>query len=148
MDGGDGDGVPQAQGIKLVNGRVLGPGGVRLVDGQHHGLAGAQQHVGHVFIRGGDAGADIGDQDDDGGGIDGDLGLLPHEEQNLAVGAGLDAAGIHHIKLSAAPLALGVQPVPGDAGRIFHNAQPLAHQAVKEHGLSHVGATYYSNKRS
>ena len=148
MDGGDGDGVPQAQGIELINGRVLGPGGVRLVDGQHHGLPGAQQHVGHVLIRGGDPGADVGDQDDDGGRIDGDLGLFPHEQQNFAVGAGLNAAGVHHVKLSAAPLALGVQPVPGDAGRIFHNAQPLAHQAVKEHGLSHVGATYYSNKRS
>ena len=146
--GGDGDGVSQSQGVKFIYRGVGGSRGVGLVHRQHHGLAGTKQHVGHILVRGGDAGADIRDQNDHGGGVDGDLGLLPHEEQNLAVGAGLNAAGVHHVKFSAAPLALGIEPVAGDAGGVLNDGEPLSHQAVEKHGLSHIGAAYDSNKRS
>ena len=146
--GGDRDRVSQSQGVKFIYRGVGGAGGVRLVHRQHHRLAGTEQHVGHILVRGGDAGADIRDQNDHGGGVDGDLGLLPHEEQNLTVGAGLNAAGVHHVKFSAAPLALGVKPVAGDAGGVLNDGEPLSHQAVEKHGLSHIGAAYDSNKRS
>ena len=141
VDGGGGDGVAQSQGVELIHAKVGGAGGVGLVHRQHHGLLGAQQHVGHVLIRRGDAGAQVGHKDDDRGLVDGDLRLLPHEEQDLAVGGGLDAAGVHHIEFAPAPLALGIEPISGDAGGVLHNGEALPHQAVKEHGFAHVGSS-------
>ncbi len=112
VHGGDGDRIAEAEGIELIYGGVLRTGGVGLVHGEHNGLAGAQEHIGNVLIRGGDAeSADIGDEDDNGGGVYGDLRLLAHIEQYFAVGGRLDAAGIDHIELAAAPLALGIEPV-------------------------------------
>ena len=57
-------------------------------------------------VGGGDAGADLGDEHDDVGRVDGELRLLAHEEQDLIVGARLDAAGIDDIERAAAPLSL------------------------------------------
>ena len=142
VEGGDGDGVAQAQVIELIHVRVLPPGLVGLVHRQHHRLAGAQEHVGHLLIGGGHARFDVAHKDDDGGRLDGDLRLLPHKGQDLVVGARLDTAGVHNVKHPVAPLALGIQPVPGDAGGVLHNGQPLAAQLVEQHGLAHVGPSH------
>ena len=142
VDGGDGDGVAQAQVIELVEIRVRDAGGVHLVDGQDDGLAGAQQHRGHLLVRRGKARADVAEEDNDGGVLNGDLRLLAHEIQNLAVAPGLDAAGIDEGELPAAPVALAVDAVPGDAGGILHDGKALAGDLVEEHGLAHVGAAH------
>ena len=142
MDGGDGDGVPQAQVVELIDVRILPAGLVGLVHRQHHRLAGAQEHIGHLLVGGGHAGLDVAHKDDHGGGGNGDLRLLPHKGQDLVVGARLDAAGVHNVEHPVAPLALGIQPVPGDAGGVLHNGQPLAAQLVEQHGLAHVGPSH------
>ena len=72
----------------------------------------------------------------------GDLRLLPHEGQDLVVGARLDAAGVHQVEDPVAPLAGGVDPVPGHAGGVLHDGQPLAAQLIEQHGLAHVGAAH------
>ena len=145
MNGGNGDGIPQAQIVELIEVRVRNAGGVHLVDGQNDGLAAAQQHSRHLLICGGESRADIAEEDDDGGVLNGDLRLLAHEVQNLAVAPGLDAAGIDKGELPAAPVALAVDAVPGDAGGILHNGEALTGDLVKEHGLAHVGAAHDGN---
>ena len=57
----------------------------------------------------------------------------------------LNAAGIYNIKGAVSPLALGVQPIPGDAGGVLHNGQALAAQLIEQHGLAHVGAAHNGN---
>ena len=79
VDGGDGDGVAQTQVVELVHVRVGGAHPVGLVHRQHHRLLGAQEHIGHVLVGGGDAGADVAHQDDDVGVVNGDLRLAAHE---------------------------------------------------------------------
>ena len=147
VDGGDRDGIPQSQVIELINVWVGDPHLVHLVDRQHHRLLRAQQHVGHLLVGGGEAGLDVADKEDHRGVLDGDLRLLAHKGQNLAVGGGLDAAGVHQVELPVSPLRLGVQPVAGDAGGILHDGQPLAHQFIKQHGLAHVGPAHDCNQR-
>ena len=148
VHGGDGDRIAEAEGIELIYGGVLSAGGVCLVHSEHNGLAGAQEHIGNVLIRGGDAGADIGDEDDNGGGVYGDLRLLAHIEQYFAVGGRLDSAGIDHIELAAAPLTFGIEPVARDAGGVLNDAEPAPDKAVEEHRLADIRPAYYCNKRS
>ena len=79
VEGGDGDGVAQPQVVELVDIRVLPAGLVGLVHRQHHRLARAQEHIGHLLVGGGHPGFHIADQDDDSGVVHGDLRLLPHK---------------------------------------------------------------------
>lgn len=145
VDGRHGDGVAQTQVVEFIDVRVGVTHLVHFVDRQHHRLAGAQQHVGHLLVGGGEAGLHVAQEDDDGGVLNGDLCLLAHEGQDLAVGTRLDAAGVHQVKLPVEPLSLGIQTVTGDTGGIFHDGEPLAHQFIKEHGLAHIGAAHNSN---
>ena len=71
--------------------------------------------------------------------------MLPHEGENLVVGPRLDAAGVHNVEGPAPPLAGGVQTVPGDAGGVLHNGQPLSAQLVEQHGLAHIGPSHNGN---
>ena len=145
VDGGDGDRVAQTQVVELVDVRVHTAHLIHLVHRQHHRLLGAQQHVGHILIGGGQAGLDVAHKDDHRGRLDGDLRLLPHKGQDLVVGARLDAAGVHNVKGAAPPLALGVQAVPGDAGGILYDGKPLTAQLIEQHGLAHVGPAHDRN---
>ena len=147
MDGGDGDGIAQSQIVELIKHRVRFAHRVGLVDGQHHRLLGAQQHIGHVLIGGGDTGADVAHQHDHIGVLDGQFRLIAHELQDLAVGIGLNAAGVHDGEGASAPLTVGVKAVARDAGGVLHDGQALPGQTVKQHGLSHVGAAHNGNDR-
>ena len=142
VDGRDGDGVAQTQVIELVHVWVGGANAVGLVHRQHHRLLGAQEQIGHVLVGGGDAGADVAHQDDDVGVVNGDLRLAAHELQNFIVVPGLDAAGVHDGELPAIPVAVGVEPVTGDARGVLHDGQAFACQFIEQHGLAHVGASY------
>ena len=139
--------IADAQAIEFVYVRVHGADGVALVDGQGHGLAGFAQHGGHILIRRGDAAADIGDHDDGIRQLNADLGLTAHEFQHIVVGAGLNTAGIHQGEGAAAPFAVAVDPVPGDAGGVLHNGGTAARQLVKQHGLAHIGPPHNGNQR-
>ena len=60
------------------------------------GLRAAQEHAGHLLVGGGEAGLDVRDRKMITVRVlDGDLRLLAHEGQDLTVGGGLDAAGVH-----------------------------------------------------
>ena len=148
VHGGDGDRVAEAERVKFIHAHVGRAGGVGLVDGQYHGLLRAQQHVRHVLVRRGHAGAQVGHQHDDRRRVDRDLRLLAHKEQDLAVGRRLDAAGVDHIKFPPAPLAFGVEPVAGDARGVLHDGQALPHQAVKQHGFAHIGPPHDGDQGS
>ena len=148
MYGGYCDGIAETERIELVERGILRAGGVGLVDGEDDGLARAQQHIRHVLVRCGNAGTDVGDEDDNVRRVYRYLRLLAHEQQYLAVGHRLDAAGIDYIKFSAAPLALGVEPVARDAGRVLDYREALSDKAVEEHGLADVRPAHYCNKRS
>ena len=123
--------VAQTQIVKFIKLRRRIARRIHLVDSQHDGLLGLFQHGGHFFVGGGDAGADVGDQHDYAGVVDGDKSLLTHEFQNLIVGSGLDAAGIHHHEGLAAPFGLSVDAIPGDAGRVLHDGGALFSDAVE-----------------
>ena len=147
VDSGDGDGIAQAQVVELVDVRVGGTHLVHLVHCQHNRLPGAQEHIGHLLVRGGEAGLDIAEENDDRGVLDGDLRLLAHKGQDLAVGTRLDAAGVHDVKGTSAPLRLGVEPVAGDAGGVLNDGQAFAHQLIEQHGLSHIRASNDGDQR-
>ena len=143
VDSGDGNGVAQTQVVELIEIRVRrGAGGVHLVHRQDDGLSAAQQQVRHLLVRGGEAGLDIRQKDDDGGILNGDPGLIPHEGQDLVIGPGLDAAGVDEGEGAAVPVRLPVDAVPSDARGVLHNGQPLSDQLVEQHGLAHIGPAH------
>ena len=148
MDGGERDGVAETEGIELIERRVDLRRVIHLVHDEHHGLMGAQEHACDLLVRGGDAGADLRHEDDDVCGVDGDVRLLAHEEQDLVVRRRLDAAGVHDVEFSARPLRLGVEPVTGDAGGVLHDGEALSGEAVEQQGFAHVRASHNGYKRS
>ena len=87
---------------------------VALVDRQNDRLMAAAQHVGHILVRRGQAVADIHHHDDAVGGVNGDLGLLPHVGQDALGGLGLNTARVHQHELVAVPLAVGKNAVAVD----------------------------------
>ena len=145
VNGGDGDGVPKAQVVELVNIRVQIAHLIHFVYRQYHRLLGAQQHIGHILVGGGQAGLDVTHKDDHRSRLNGDLRLLPHKRQNLVVGTRLDTACVNDVKGAAPPVTLGIQAIPGDAGGVLHNGQPLTAQLVKQHGFAHIGPTHDCN---
>ena len=142
VDGGDGDGVPQPQIVELVEIRVRRAGGVHFVYCQHDGLSAAQQYICHLVVGGGEPRSDVCQKNDDCGGLNGGLGLVPHEFQNQVVGAGLDAAGVDEGELPPVPVGLPVDAVPGNAGGVLHNGDSPSHQLVEQLGLAHVGPSH------
>ncbi|MPM52219.1 hypothetical protein SDC9_98976 [bioreactor metagenome] len=145
VDSGDGDGVPQAQIVKLVKIRIYRTGGIHLIHRQNDGLSASQQHVGHLVVGGGEAGLHIGQKDNHRGVINGQLRLLAHKGQDLIVRLGLNAAGVDQGKRAAVPVRLPVNAVAGDARRILHDGEPPTDQLVEQHGLAHIGPTYNGN---
>ena len=145
--GGNGNGIAQTQRIKLVNIGVQRAGGIHFIYDQHNGLLRPQQHIRNFLIRGGDAGGNVAHKHDHVRRIDGNLRLLAHEQQNLVVRRGLNAAGIHQIKAASVPVRAAVDPVAGHTGRVLHDGQALPDQAVEQHGFAHIGPSYNGDKR-
>ncbi len=141
MEGRDAHRVAQTQIVELIELRRGLTGGIQLVHGQHDGLFCPLEHGGHLLIGGGDAGADIGDQNDHLGVVDGDQRLLAHELQNFIIGFGLDAAGVHQNEGLSAPFCVTVNAVAGDAGGVLHDGVPLFGNAVEQQGFAHIGPT-------
>ena len=119
---------------------------IALIDCQHHGLLAPEQHIRNFVIRCGGAGFDVTDHYDHVCGINGDLRLTPHKLQHMAVGLRLDAAGIHQLKVPSVPVALSIEPIPGDTGGILYNGGPTTGQLIKQHGLAHIGSAHDSNQ--
>ena len=78
---------------------------------------------------------------------DGDVDLLAYVRPHLVVALEFQPARVYESERVSAPLAVGVHPVSGDPGDIFHNGNPVAHKAVEERGFAHIGATDHCNQR-
>ena len=139
VDGRGFEQIPDTQGVKFVYVRIGRADGITFVDSQSDRLAGFAQHGGDVLIGSGHAGAHIRDHDNGVRQFNADLCLAAHEFEHFTAGTGLNAAGVHQIKFPVAPLALAVDPVPGDTGCILHDGGALTGELIKEHGLSDVG---------
>ena len=147
VDGGYRDGIPQSQVVKLVEFRRRASGRVALVDAEHHRLAAFLEHHGHVLIVGRHPGVQIGHQDDDVRLVDGQLGLPPHLGEDHIVGMGLDAPGVCQHEGAAAPFARGKDPIPGHAGRVLDDGQPLPDELIEQCRFSHIGTPYHRHYR-
>ena len=142
VNGRNGDGIAHAQVIELVEIRVHGAGRVHLIDSQDDGLSAAQQHIGNFLVRGGKARLDIREEHDDRSVVNGDLGLVTHEGQDLVIRAGLNAAGIDEGKFPAAPFGFSVNAVAGDTGGILHDGKTPPDELIEQHGLAHIGTAH------
>ena len=147
VDRGNGQHFVKAQVVELVQLHGGLAHLVALIDGQDDGLVAPAEHMGHILVRGGQARADVHHHDDAVGGVDGDLGLLPHMGQDSLGGLGLDAAGVNQQERMAAPLAFSEDPVPGDARGVLHNGQTLAAQFIEQGGFAHVGPAHHCYDR-
>ena len=65
-----------------------------------------------------------------------------HLGENDVVGLRLNTAGVNEGQLSAAPLALAVDAVTGDAGGVLHNGAALADELVEKRAFAHIGAAH------
>ena len=142
VEGGNAHRITQTQVVELIELSRGITGCIHLIDGQHDGLSGLFQHGGHFHIGGGNAGADVGDQNHHLGMIDGDQCLMAHKLQNFIVGFGLDTAGVHHHKGLVAPLGIAVNTVTGHAGSVLHDGVALLRNAVEQQGFTHIGSAY------
>ena len=145
VDGGDLQRVTQTQIVEFVDLRVDRADRVAFVDGHDHRLAAALEQIGNVQIRRGHADLDVCDHNDDLCGLNGDLGLPPHEFEHLGLLRRLDAAGVDQLKGFSVPLAFAVDTVAGDARRILHDGGAVTGQLVEQHGLAHVGPAHDGN---
>ena len=142
-DAGDGEGVTQAEGVELGEAVHLGAV-VDLVGGEDHGLGALAQHVGHVFVHGGEAFAGVDKEEDDVGLVDGEGHLLAYLDLELVVATHDVAAGVDDGEVFAVPVGVAVLAVAGDAGDGVDDGVAAFGEAVEEGGLADVGASDYS----
>ena len=141
VHGRDGHRISEAERVEFIDVRIHGTRGVTLVDREDHRLPGTEQHRSDIRIGGSDPRGDIAYHDDDGSGVDGELRLMAHEQQDLVVRLRLDAAGVHHGESASGPVGFRIQSVARDAGRVFDDGQTFAGDPVEKHGLAHVRAS-------
>ena len=138
VDGGDLDGIAEAEAVELIDLGVHAAGAVALVGSQHDRLSGALEHRRDLRVGGGEADRHIDHHDDHVCRLDGDLRLTAHEFQHVIVGARLDAAGIDQHEIASAPFAVAVDAVAGHAGRILDDRHAAAGEFVKEHRFADI----------
>jgi hypothetical protein len=88
----------------------------------------------------------IDDQDDDRGGVNGQLhlldGRLRDEGLRLFPPRQSDAAGIHEGKDAPMPFGLGGDAVARDPGFVVDNGDALSDDAIKQRGFTDVGPSH------
>ena len=129
----------EAQGVELAA-LVLPARVVGLVDDEEHRLRGAPQAIGDVMVERRDAGRGVDDEEDDVGLLDGDAGLVLDPLLDLRAGLELEAAGVDHREVAAAPVGGAVDAVAGRAGQILDDRDPLTDETVEQRGLADVRA--------
>ena len=138
VDRRDRDRLAQTEVVELIKLHRRLSDGIALVDTEHHRLAGLLQHLRHVCVGGDHAAFEVGDKNNGGCGVNGELCLPAHLREDHVVALGLDAAGVHHHRRVAAPLGLAVNTVARDARRIVHDGQPLSDQFIKQGALADI----------
>ena len=144
MLGRERNGLPEAELIGFHQ-----PGFCRaalgLVADQMHVLARLAQHLCEALVQRRHPGAGVDHEEDDVGFPDGQLGLLAHAVLEAAIGHVLVAGGVENAEGEVRDAALGLAPVAGHAGRVVHQRDLAADQAIEQRGLADIGATDNGN---
>ena len=144
--GGDGEDGLEAE-AAVVFGLSDELFGVDLVDGEHDGLAAAQQMPGEVEVGRGEFGAAVDDHDDDFGFVERDAGLAVDLGGNEGFVVGDDAAGVDDAGDAAVPADLAIDAVAGDAGLVADDRAAGLGELVEEGGFADVGASADGEER-
>ena len=135
---GDRHRIAQPEIIELVQLRRRSAELIDFVDAEDDRTSRALEHRGDLRIRGGHAGQQICDKNNDVCVFNGDFRLQTHELQNFAVGTRLNAAGIDNLEGTAPPFTVAVEPVACDARRILDDGAAGSGQFIEQHRLSDV----------
>ena len=143
MDGADGENPGKTQFRKLAGPDVV-PVIVHFIDRHQHLFAGAPQPRGDLGVQRHDAFLHVDDQDDDMGGLDGQLDLLKGGAGDGVAGLfpmhQSDAARIHQREGLPVPFDLSRHAVARHARLVMHDGDAAAGDAVEKGRLSDVGA--------
>ena len=115
--------------------------GVDFIDGDDERLAGGTQEARQLFIERSEARLAVHDQNEQGGFLDGDMGLAEDFLGDQRAVVGDEAAGIHDFQGAAAPLGFAIDAVARDAGLVGDDGAARAGEAIEERGLAHIGAS-------
>ena len=143
VQSGNAERLAQTEVVELVKFRR----GIARLDSQHERLARAQQHGRNVLVGGGNARAQVGDEDDNIRVRNRRFRLKAHELQDFVIVGRLDAAGVDYGEVAAAPVAVRVQAVTGNTRRVLDDGQALACQTVEKLRFADVRTAHDRNDR-
>ncbi len=138
MLGRDRDAARRARG-RRPRARRRAAAALGLVGDEDDGLAGAAQPVGEMAIERRHAGARIDEEERDVGVGERALGLRPHARGELARRRLLEPGGIDDAEAQIAEARLGLAAVARHAGRVVHQRQALAGEAVEQRRFADIG---------
>ena len=144
---GNAERLAQTEVVELVKFRRGIARLVTLVDRENDRLARAQQHGRNVLVGGGNARAQVGDEDDYIRVRNRRFRLKAHELQDFVIVGRLDAAGVDYGEVAAAPVAVRVQAVTGNTRRVLDDGQALACQTVEKLRFADVRTAHNRNDR-
>src|SRR5215472_9352614 len=111
------------------------------IGSQDYGLAGSVERAGYDLVPGGDAVTRIDHEQDGAGLLDGSHCLARHAgAKTFSAARVLETRGIDQTDRQTVKRSLGHLAVAGDARRIMDDRDAPPGNAVKEAGLSHIGA--------
>ena len=139
MCSGDGEACTEAEAGELA-GAAVDFLDVRFVQNEADAIAGAAEMFGDGLIDGGDSFPGIDQEENDLGGLHGDVRTCGDGIGELDICIGSDAAGIDQLAWSGRQWAGGRDAVAGDAGLVVDDGDLPGREAVEKGGFSDVGA--------
>ena len=133
--------VGDAESVEFV-GQAVAHLRVDLVDGQRDGLAEALEHLREVAVAAGDFGAPVHQEDDVGGALEGEFGLVQDLRGDVLLVVHDDAAGVDQLEAPAVVFGSPMYAVARDAGFVPDDGAPLSCDAIEKGGLSYVGPAH------
>src|SRR6185437_14074001 len=133
MFGGYGKDVGKAEAVEIVN-EIFPRDAVDFVHNQRDWLAEPLQNLGEITIRGSDLAAAIDQEDDAGGAVQGEPGLLKDLRRNEILVVRDDAAGIDQLEFAAPVFRVAVNAVARDAGFVADDRTALAENRIEQSG--------------
>jgi hypothetical protein len=133
----DAHGRVEAESVELC-GLRLAAVVIDLVDHQDDRLAGAPQPIGQLMVERRDARRHVDQEQDQVRLLDRNPRLDLHPLLDVAARLELEATGIDHGEVPAAPVGLAVGAVAGRARHVLDDHHALADEAVEERGLADV----------
>ena len=132
MNGRNGNRVTQTEVIEFIEiGRKLADR-IALINAENNGLAAFLHHRGNLHIGCNNARADIRNEDNNLGTVDGKLSLPSHLLEDNIVRLRFDTARIDKHKVAAEPFAVAVNSVPCNTGGIVDDGKPCADEFIEK----------------